>query len=262
MKQTESEKRMKADPALDAMLEQMAEEVPLMPADFHDKWVNAVRKEARKMAPAAEKQPGRNRVTLVRWTRILSVAAVFVFLIGGTFLYRNTKQSRMTAFSVEKKEEAAMTAEEPAAGEAPAPERTEDAADAEKEVLGMDAGAPVLFASAAKNAPEAEGVMSTWTGGAYEEAEMMDMESANEEAVSDTAEEPAPAPLPTGMPTIAPSGPEEAEETPDLLRQTENFLTDMGDFLLAALPYLAVLAVPAVIALLLRRRKNSGADHQ
>ena len=45
---------------------------------------------------------------------------------------------------------------------------------------------------------------------------------------------------------------------PGLLRQAGEFITDMGDFLLAALPYLAVLAVPAVIAAVLRRRKKNG----
>ena len=39
---------------------------------------------------------------------------------------------------------------------------------------------------------------------------------------------------------------------------TGEFIADMGDIRLAALPYLAVLAVPAVIAVILRRRKKNG----
>ena len=46
MKQTETEKTLQADPELDAVLEQMADEVPPMPADFHDKWMSAIRAEA------------------------------------------------------------------------------------------------------------------------------------------------------------------------------------------------------------------------
>ena len=50
---------------------------------------------------------------------------------------------------------------------------------------------------------------------------------------------------------------DEPAESSGFLRNAGEFLTDMGDFLLAALPYLAVLAVPAVIALIIRRRKKS-----
>ena len=92
------------------------------------------------------------------------------------------------------------------------------------------------------------------------------METAETEY--DAAEEPIPLPQATAMPTMPAAVPEEAEtdtseaeqteEAPGLLRQAGEFITDMGDFLLAALPYLAVLAVPAVIAAVLRRRKKNG----
>ena len=66
---------------LDQLLAGMAEDVPPMPAGFHDQWMNAVREEAKQAetpAPAPVSQ----------WPKILSVAAVFVFLIGGTLIYR------------------------------------------------------------------------------------------------------------------------------------------------------------------------------
>ena len=82
--------------------------------------------------------------------------------------------------------------------------------------------------------------------------------------------EPAPVPVATGMPTEAPAGPEaaapgeaaeekaaeESQQEEGLLSCAGEFLKDMGRFLLAALPYLAVLAVPAAIALAVRRRKK------
>ena len=44
-------------------------------------------------------------------------------------------------------------------------------------------------------------------------------------------------------------------ENAGFLQAAGAFFTDMGDFLLAALPYLLVLAVPAAAALVIRRKK-------
>ena len=87
------------------------------------------------------------------------------------------------------------------------------------------------------------------------------------EAVYEASEEPMPVPAATSMPTDEPAAdpteteaadePETAEtEQPGLMEQAGEFFTDMGDFLLAALPYLAVLAVPAAAALIIRKRKK------
>ena len=84
---TDHEKNL-SDQALEEALARMAEEVPPMPADFHDKWTKAVRAEAANTENEAktENEPEKennNRIILInRWTRILSLAAVFVFLIG------------------------------------------------------------------------------------------------------------------------------------------------------------------------------------
>ena len=101
------------------------------------------------------------------------------------------------------------------------------------------------------------------------EAPAMAMGAAVEEdavyEAAEAAEEPMPVPAATSMPTAEPvPEPEEAgtadepetTEQSGLLQQAGGFFTDMGDFLLSALPYLAVLAVPAVAALLLNRRKK------
>ena len=114
MKNTAPEETLRIDPELEDALAAMAEEIPPMPADFHDRWMSAVRAEAGNTAPAAEEGPRKAPVSLARWTRILSVAAVFVFLIGGTLVYRNSKKTLSLA-PVAEMSHAVM-----AGGEAPA----------------------------------------------------------------------------------------------------------------------------------------------
>ncbi len=261
------------DEELNVILEQMAEEVPPMPADFHARWMNAVRAEAKDNAPAAEDTTQRKAVSLVRLTRILSVAAAFVFLVGGTLLWRSTKQSLSAAVPAEKQEAEAMTAaEEPAvaaagmeaaeeesaalytAVQAPVAEEAAEAEAAEEDLsLLMKAAGTAVNSFAAASGQAAGAVMA-------EEAE----EEASEadyamEAVFD-AEPAAPEPTaaPTAVPTAAPTAaPTEAPEPENagFLQAAGAFFTDMGDFLLAALPYLLVLAVPAAAALVIRRKK-------
>ena len=289
MKKTEAEQMPVTDVELDAALAQMAEEVPPMPADFHARWMNAVRAEAGSTAPAEEpvrKQP----VSIVRWTRILSVAAVFVFLIGGTLLYRNSKKSLTSSvpFAAEERK-AAGTVVEPAAGAV-----TEEAEEAEETVMEAPlmaefyaqdaaadgaAGAPAKEETEEKQALKAAGAVQNVFAAApnaepaAEEADYamdaaFEEEPAMEEAVYDAAAEaavPAPTEAPTPEQTAAPTAAPTAEPTavptveperPGFLPAAGAFFTDMGDFLLAALPYLLVLAVPAVTALAIRRRKN------
>ena len=270
MNQTDMEKNLQADPELDAMLEQMSGEVPPMPADFHDKWMNAIRAEAAQNASVPEEKTEKKVVSLTRWTRILSIAAVFIFLIGGTALYRNSRGSLMPAAD---KTEAAVMADLASAAREESAEETEEEPDIRKK----NAAAMTLAAGAPQAASEAE-APETWSeAAAYDAEPALAMGAAmEEEAVyeaAEAAEEPEPMPettaMPTAMPTAEPAAkreeagtneePETAEtEQPGVLRQAGEFITDMGDFLLAALPYLAVLAVPAVIAAVLRRRKKNG----
>ncbi len=273
MKQTDTEKMLQNDPELDALLDQMAEDVPPMPADFHDNWMSAIRAEAKQDAPVREEKEEKKPVSIVRWTRILSVAAMFVFLIGGTILYRNSRGSLMSALKAEKKEAAVMMDMAATAGEKPEMEAAEEGtAESEAYDLSKDAGNMTLSASipmaAASDTADADArsyeaevneAPAVAVGAAGEEAEAV-YEAAGAEY--EAAEEPEPIPAATAMPTAQPT--EEPADEPEttgaeqsgLLQQAGEFFTDMGDFLLAALPYLAVLAVPAVVALLLSRRKK------
>ena len=85
--------------------------------------------------------------------------------------------------------------------------------------------------------------------------------AAEEAAVPAPTEAPTPEPtaaptsVPTAEPTAVPTDEPEPEQAGFLPAAGASF-TDMGDFLLAALPYLLVLAVPAVTALVIRRRRN------
>lgn len=291
----ENEMKSQADPVLDAELAQMAEEVPPMPADFHEKWMNAVRSEAQQSASAVENTETKAPVSLIRWTRILSIAAVFVFLIGGTILYRNSQKTLTSAaFRTEAKNSVMLSVEAPAAGAIPeereeteAPEK--DAAEgavmiaaesAETEMVMEEYAVPNEAASydagdyAAEYDDAEESVMYEEVQadpGAYEAAPMVAMKGA---------EMPAATLMPTEAPTIhvTESAPEEEEASEEetagkteeesgqeaetaqkeagLIQQAGLFLRDMGSFLLAALPYLLVLAVPAVAALILRRKRK------
>ena len=215
---------------------------------------------------------------------MLSVAAVFVFLIGGTILYRNAGKNLTAPIAAQEREAAEqdngavaaedpgilnVNAEEPAvAGTAGAAEETEDAAmpavnmlmaEAYEEAPSVDAEAMVIDAAEESDSAEAayESCNETKANKAAEDSALM--MSAAEEA-SETAAPATAAPTePAAEPEEAPEQEKEAAaEEHGFLREAGAFFTDMGHFLLAALPYLAVLAVPAVAALVVRRRKKRG----
>ena len=77
------------------------------------------------------------------------------------------------------------------------------------------------------------------------------MPTATPAATSTLTPEPAPEPTAEAVPAEDP----EPEQT-GFLPAVGAFLTDMGEFLLAALPYLLVLAVPAAAALIIRSKKS------
>lgn len=190
---TENENN-RADQALEEALAQMAEEVPPMPADFHEKWTKAVRAEAAKTEnePETENEPkkeNQSRIVLInRWTRILSLAAVFVFLIGGTLIYRSSRPMvTMEQPAAEKREETAEATEKPAdkAAENPAEEAAEKTAEeaAGAGAFEMEAAAEeeceAIEAPAAENyaaEPEADAAMEA----AEAEAPMLNMAAATD----------------------------------------------------------------------------------
>ena len=316
MKKTEPEQNLMADEELDAALAQMAEEVPPVPAGFRERWMEAVLAEAKGAAPAAgepvpetEKPAPKNTVSFVRWTRILSVAAAFVFLIGGTLLYRNTKKTLSGPVAMMKQETAESAA-------APAAEEEETLAAGEVQVVAAEDAAepgteePVMMDSLMQDAGWVEteeesaaeadmpynmknnGTALNASAAFEEEADYAaeasfragEADSAGEAAfeaapvmtaVPTAALTAAPTEGPTATPTAAPTDTPEPSDTPvpsdtpapaeepeaegaGFLQDTGAFFADMGDFLLAALPYLLVLAVPAVVALAVRRKKKAG----
>ena len=142
---------------IDRLLEEMAETAPEVPADFHDRWMNAVREEA-----------GKQKAPVSQWPKILSVAAAFVLLIGGVILVRTNGQKQQTPApalpaSGEAVEEAktAEEAEEAQDAAAPLP-----AAKARQEEKTANLGLPV-----STNAPAEEKAVPLMATGAVREAE-------------------------------------------------------------------------------------------
>ena len=195
MKQTDTEKMLQNDPELDALLDQMAEDVPPMPADFHDNWMSAIRAEAKQDVPVMDEKEEKKPISLVRWTRILSVAAMFVFLIGGTLLYRNTKGTMRPAMSAEKKEAAVMTEMAVTAVEEAAEEEAEsEAYDPDRDAGNMPLSASIPMAAAS----DAAAADTKSYEAEVNEAPAMAMGAAVEEdavyEAAEAAEEPASAP--------------------------------------------------------------------
>ena len=268
-----------ADQALDEALALLAEEVPPMPADFHDKWTKAVRAEAAETKTAPEKD--NSRILLInRWTRMLSVAAVFVFLIGGTLIYRSFRPAVKTEQpAAGKREETVKATEKPAEEAAGAVFDREEAQEAESEAIEvpvMESYAAEPEADAAMEAAEAEvsalnlsaaGNVNRKTAG---QADMAEEEAADAMAQMNGAAAPAPAvqmtPEPTREPVPESTGAEtalpEAETVPEAKAESAgfgqaigDFFRDMGSFLLVVWPYLLILAVPAATALV-RKKKH------
>ncbi len=270
---------------LDQMLRDLAAETPEMPADFHARWTLAVRQEA---ARGSDEKKMPAAVRRNRWTRILATAAVFVFLIGGTLLTRDSlrpgvrqEPEKLTAFSrgvsftqIRGADPAAPTGAltaEPAA--APAAWEMETDAD-------LDAGIPIPAATAGNglisaipsvatsgSEPEKtveweteEAMEASMDEAAVEEepmeeaaAEEMEEESAKE--TSEKAAEKAAKEEYTEEEESAAEAREEASKN-SFGQEVGLFLEDMGWFLLAALPYLAGAGVLIAGGWLYRRAKR------
>lgn len=144
---------------IDRLLEEMAETAPEVPADFHDRWMNAVREEA-----------GKQKAPVSQWPKILSVAAAFVLLIGGVILVRTNGQKQQTpdtpalpvsGKAVEEAKTAEAAEEARDAMAAPLP-----AAKARQEEKQTNLGLPV-----STNAPAEEKAVPLMAAGAAREAE-------------------------------------------------------------------------------------------
>lgn len=85
------------DDVLRTCLSSLNEQVPDMPASFHAQWTTLVREDA--MKHDETNQPDRKRM----WTRVLSVAAALVFVVGGTLLTKDKLPLTSTASSSDSK---------------------------------------------------------------------------------------------------------------------------------------------------------------
>ena len=99
---------------LDRELARMAGETPEVPADFHARWTEQIRAEGAKQKTESKKESRR------QWRYILSAAAVFVFLIGGTLLTRNTGRKNPGVNAPAAKTQAQEDVNTEPAGSAPA----------------------------------------------------------------------------------------------------------------------------------------------
>ena len=257
--------------ALDRMLEQMARETPEMPADFHARWTEAIRAEA---GEAPRTETGKYREGRRQLRYILSAAAVFIFLIGGTLLTRSMNQTDLV------NKPAAVTA-------APA-EKTDAAVPAMEEANDYAAmavpeaetdSAPLMAASSAKSASNESSVKAGGGAAMNAEADMVvgavmesnmaatDSREYAEEAdraVEDAEEEnalqmaaptatetaaptatavPTATAAPTTEPTLAPTT--EPTAAPAAESEFVSFMKDLGSFTLKTL---AVAAAAAALA--------------
>lgn len=85
------------DDVLRTCLSSLNEQVPDMPANFHAQWTTLVKEDT--MKHDEPKQPERKRM----WTRVLSVAAALVFVVGGTLLTKDKLSLTGTAGSADSK---------------------------------------------------------------------------------------------------------------------------------------------------------------
>ena len=257
--------------ALDRMLEQMARETPEMPADFHARWTEAIRAEA---GEAPRTETGKHREGRKQLRYILSAAAVFIFLIGGTLLTRSMNQTDLVnkpaAVVPAEKTDAAVTAIEKTdetgavrpeiqtgaavqSNDMDAVQIAEDAnafAAMEAPAAEADSGA-LMAASSAKSASNESSVKAGGGAAMNAEADMavgtaMDTYAARDYAeeadmaMEDAEEEEA---LPTTEPTLAPTA--EPTAAPAAESEFVSFLKDLGSFTLKTL---AVAAAAAALA--------------
>ena len=157
-------------PEMDALLAEMAEDAPEMPADFHERWTRAVRAEAAAPAGAEQKATRPRRGWTVQARRLAGAAAVMIFLIGGTLLSRDSlreKTLQTTAVQAPRTESAGHE-EAPAAASESAAER---AGEAETAAAGADAAHLTYAAGEAAEADEAAAMEDTDAAVPMEELE-------------------------------------------------------------------------------------------
>ena len=177
---TGTEESFRSVPDPDRLLAELRAETPEMPAGFHASWKRAVGEE---MKRAAEKPPAEQPASRgwgMPWRSLAGVAAMMIFLLGGTLLTRGrwTRKPmqaepagvQMNAVNLAGKERKA-----PAAPEAPAAEEAEALMDsaAPEAAAAMEAGG-----SADRNASAAMKAAEPMAPAAMEQEMVMEAEAA------------------------------------------------------------------------------------
>ena len=177
---TGTEESFRSVPDPDRLLAELRAETPEMPAGFHASWKRAVGEEMKRVAekPPAEKPASRGWG--MPWRSLAGVAAMMIFLLGGTLLTRGrwTRKPmqaepagvQMNAVNLAGKERKA-----PAAPEAPAAEEAEALMDsaAPEAAAAMEAGG-----SADRNASAAMKAAEPMAPAAMEQEMVMEAEAA------------------------------------------------------------------------------------
>jgi len=149
--------RIRTEQELDRALKDLAETAPEMPADFHERWMAAVRQKA--AAPEMRHGPAAGKRGRVPWTRMLSAAAALVLLAGGTWLALGGRQAPETqaARTANSAGPAVEAADAAVAAEMPAAMKGSAAAPMEAETLAAGAAADeAAEGAAAETREEAE----------------------------------------------------------------------------------------------------------
>lgn len=259
--------------ALDRELAQMALDAPEMPDDFHARWTEQIRAEAEKNRGSSRRESRR------QWRYILSAAAVFVFLIGGTLLTRNSWKDREGVSAAGDNRPAAqekvnmntLQAQE----EAPAPEKANNAAKDSVLYMAMEEPMDYAMEEAAEDAApmvsmEAEEAAPMGSMGespaVYAGAAMKDASRAKAAAVPEAEAAAAAAPA-EGAPEKTETGKEtgEKEEAAPAAQKKEDswfvaFLKDLWTFTVRMRWVLLGALAAAVIAAAVLNRRNKKAN--
>ncbi len=264
---------------LDEALKQMAEETPEMPEDFHDAWVRAIEESRTDNQPVAEPVPAEAPEKSGRrsfpWAQICSVAAALIVLIGGTAAVRDRKLSeeRVVSFaSVGLQESTADTfvaqsynsAAQPGKRDSRVSESASMSADSAPACEEAACEEPVYDAEAAEDSSPAYGETAESAAPAYEKA-AEDSAPVYEEAECGEA---APIPDETPAATGKPGALTEKVKEPTFFERISmvfssgwnsfgDFLSDMGQFLVAALPFLVIFAAAAVVTRLVVKKHKA-----
>lgn len=290
---TGTEESFRSVPDPDRLLAELRAETPEMPAGFHASWKRAVGEEMKRAAekPPAEKPASRGWG--MPWRSLAGVAAMMIFLLGGTLLTRGrwTRKPmqaepagvQMNAVNLAGKERKA-----PAAPEAPAAEEAEALMDsaAPEAAAAMEAGgsadrnASAAMKAAEPMAPaamEQEMVMEAeaavdWAAdvapigaaevleaaGTMKAAESVKAAEAMEMAESANAAETVNAAKTPETAAVKETGTTAESAETEKPAAEPGFWEDLGQFILHAWPVPAAAVVLAGAAAWLRKRKKNG----